>query len=260
MTVSSAIRWPLTRPVLARTSSAASGFFFCGMIEEPVENESDSLTKPNCGVDQMTISSASRDRCVAADRGDRQEFQREIAVGHAVERVARRLAEAERLGRHVAVDRKAGAGQRCRTERRFVHALDRVADARKVAAEHLDIGHAVMAEGDRLRRLQVGEARHDGRRHALRRESGRRRSAPSTPRRREAAHPSPRGGNRPRPGRCASGRCAGAPPRGRSVRPAAPRHSCGCLRARSRTRRRRSRSLAESCSARERFSLDRRPK
>ena len=29
--------------------------------------------------------------------------------------------------------------------------------------EHLDIGHAVMAEGHRLRRLQMGEAGHDGR-------------------------------------------------------------------------------------------------
>jgi hypothetical protein len=27
---------PRTRPGLARTSSAASGFFFCGMIDEPV--------------------------------------------------------------------------------------------------------------------------------------------------------------------------------------------------------------------------------
>ena len=99
MTVSSASRWPLTRPVLARTSSAASGFFFCGMIDEPVEKASDSLTKPNCGVDQMTISSASRDRCVARDRRERQELQREVAVGNAVERVAGRLAEAERLRR-----------------------------------------------------------------------------------------------------------------------------------------------------------------
>src|SRR5437899_2960170 len=61
MTVNRPTRWPLTRPVLPRTSSAASGFFFCGMIEEPVEKESESRTKPNCGVDQMMISSASRD-------------------------------------------------------------------------------------------------------------------------------------------------------------------------------------------------------
>ncbi len=59
------------------------------------------------------------------------------------------------------VDRKAGAGQRRRAERAFVHAGKAVAHARKVAAEHFDIGHAVMAERDRLRGLQVGKARHD---------------------------------------------------------------------------------------------------
>jgi hypothetical protein len=31
-----------------------------------------------------------------------------------------------------------------------------------IAAEHLDVGQHVVAEGDRLRHLQVGEARHDG--------------------------------------------------------------------------------------------------
>ncbi|MOA03443.1 hypothetical protein D3C78_1229500 [compost metagenome] len=65
MTVRSATSEPLMRPVLARTSSAASGFFFCGMIDEPVEKASDRRMKPNCGVDQITISSARRDRCVA---------------------------------------------------------------------------------------------------------------------------------------------------------------------------------------------------
>jgi len=35
------------------------------MIEEPVEKPSDRRTKRNCGVDQNTISSASRDRCMA---------------------------------------------------------------------------------------------------------------------------------------------------------------------------------------------------
>ena len=56
---------PMIRPGLARTSSAASGLRFCGMIEEPVVNLSDSRMKPNCAVDQSTISSASRDRWTA---------------------------------------------------------------------------------------------------------------------------------------------------------------------------------------------------
>ena len=37
MTVSRVTSEPYTRPVLPRTSSATSGFFFCGMMEEPVE-------------------------------------------------------------------------------------------------------------------------------------------------------------------------------------------------------------------------------
>ena len=57
---------PITRPVLARTSSAASGLRFCGMIEEPVVNLSESRTRPTSGEVQITISSAKRDMCTAA--------------------------------------------------------------------------------------------------------------------------------------------------------------------------------------------------
>ena len=45
MTVSRPTRAPVTRPVLARTSSAASGLRFCGMIELPVVKASDSRMK-----------------------------------------------------------------------------------------------------------------------------------------------------------------------------------------------------------------------
>ncbi|MNT64538.1 hypothetical protein D3C72_2024490 [compost metagenome] len=62
----------------------------------------------------------------------------------------------------MAVDGKAGAGERRCPDRAFVHVLDRVAHALAVAAEHFDIGHAVVAEGHRLGRLQMGEAGHDG--------------------------------------------------------------------------------------------------
>ena len=53
------------RPGFARISSAASGFRFCGMIEDPVEKRSLKLTKRNCALDQITSSSANRDRCTA---------------------------------------------------------------------------------------------------------------------------------------------------------------------------------------------------
>ena len=66
MTVRSATSDPITRPVLPRTSSAASGLRFCGIMLEPVVQRSGSRTKPKGADIQMMISSASRDRCMAA--------------------------------------------------------------------------------------------------------------------------------------------------------------------------------------------------
>ena len=50
---------------MARSSSAASGLRFCGMIEEPVDQASLKLMKPKAADDQTTISSAMRERWVA---------------------------------------------------------------------------------------------------------------------------------------------------------------------------------------------------
>ncbi len=97
-----------------------------------------------------------------AERGGRQELHDVIAIRHGIERVGHRRVEAQRLGGLLAVDRVRRAGERGGAERRLVHALAAVPEARTVAADHLDIGQQVMAEGDGLRRLQVGEARHDG--------------------------------------------------------------------------------------------------
>jgi hypothetical protein len=118
------------------------------MIDEPVVNLSESVMKPNCGVD-------SRDRT----RGEC--FQRKIAVGHAVEGVRHGAVEAKRFGCRVAVDRERRTGKGCRAERALVQAAAGVLHAAAVAGEHLDIGEQMMAEGDRLGRLEVGKARHD---------------------------------------------------------------------------------------------------
>ena len=53
------------RPAWPRTSSAASGLRFWGMIELPVDHWSLKLTKPNGCDAHSTNSSASRDRCNA---------------------------------------------------------------------------------------------------------------------------------------------------------------------------------------------------
>ena len=53
----------MNRPDLPRASSAMSGFFFCGMIDEPVDHASSSCTQPNSGVAHRMTSSPMRDRC-----------------------------------------------------------------------------------------------------------------------------------------------------------------------------------------------------
>ncbi|MCY1275947.1 hypothetical protein D9M70_245990 [compost metagenome] len=64
--VSRPVRWPNTRPDLPRTSSGTSGFFFCGMIEEPVQKRSGRSMNWNCALVQSTSSSEKRDRCIIA--------------------------------------------------------------------------------------------------------------------------------------------------------------------------------------------------
>ncbi len=108
----------------------------------------------------------------------------------------------------------------------------------------------MVAERHRLGRLHVGEARH--RVGGMLRPRGRRARASARPPARPArrSRRAPRGGNRSRPGRCGCARCAGACPPRRCARSAAPRCSCGCLRARRRTRTARPRSPRRSPPAR----------
>ncbi len=82
----------MSRPALPRASSAMSGFFFCGNIDEPVAYASARRRKPNSSVDHSTISSPSRERCTWVSGGDEQRLRDEVAVGDGVERVLERTA------------------------------------------------------------------------------------------------------------------------------------------------------------------------
>ena len=118
-------------------------------------------TKPNCGVDHSTSSSARRDRWIAViEAAARNSSAKSRSDTASIELRAGR-SKAKARGGRVAVDRKAGAGQRGGAERAFVEPRAGVGEAAAIAPEHLDIGQEMMAEGDRLGRLQVGEARHD---------------------------------------------------------------------------------------------------
>ncbi|MCY1421274.1 hypothetical protein D9M71_369240 [compost metagenome] len=90
------------------------------------------------------------------------EFDGEVAVGNAVQRVAGDRFEAQQFTGDRPVDGVGGAGQRGAAQRHAVGALAAVDQALVVAAEHFEPGQQVVAEGDRLGGLQVGEAGHDG--------------------------------------------------------------------------------------------------
>ena len=97
------------------------------------------------------------------DRRRRKRFQHEVAVGDGIERIRHRTIEAECFRGHVAVDREGRAGKRRGAEWAFIEPRPRIPETAAVARGHLHIGEEVMAEGHRLRRLQVGKARHHGR-------------------------------------------------------------------------------------------------
>ncbi len=94
-------------------------------------------------------------------RGGSRELDREVPIGHRVERVRAQRLEAEVAGHLLAVDRERRPGERGTAERQ---AIDTAADVRQpleVPGEHRVVRHQVMAERDRLRDLQVREAGHD---------------------------------------------------------------------------------------------------
>ena len=96
------------------------------------------------------------------DGGGGERLQDEIAVGHGIERIRHRRFETERLRRRVSVDRECGAGERRGAERTEIRALARIGEPAAVARGHLHVCEQVVPEGDGLRRLQMGEARHHG--------------------------------------------------------------------------------------------------
>ena len=94
-------------------------------------------------------------------RRSRQIIEREVAVRDTVETVSGRPIEAERIGHGMAVDGKAGAGERRAAQRALVHPRPRIREARGVAAQHLKIRHQMMTQSHGLGDLQVRKAGHD---------------------------------------------------------------------------------------------------
>ena len=110
--VSSPVRLPTNRPDLPRASSAMSGFFFCGMIDDPVAQASSSRAQPN-SVDVQRHDLLPQPGEVDAEQGRGEaELGGEVAVADGVDRVVRGAVEAELGGDGVGVQRQRRAGQR----------------------------------------------------------------------------------------------------------------------------------------------------
>ena len=116
--------------------------------------------KRNGALHQMTISSASRDRCIAeiaaAARNSRAKSRSDTASSELAAGRSKPSAAAV-ASRSIG---KRGAGQRRRAQRAFVQPAAAVREAAAIAGEHLDIGQQMVAEGDGLGGLQMGEAGH----------------------------------------------------------------------------------------------------
>ncbi len=148
------------RPTFARNNSVRSGFFFCGIALDPVENASGSTTNPNSAVANSVISSANRLRCrptnVSACRYSRMKSRSlvasmELAVGAVNPKLLRgdRPIQLERC-----------PGHRPRTQRAIIEPRRTIAQPGGITQNHLNIRQHPVRNQHRLGTLQMRIARH----------------------------------------------------------------------------------------------------
>ena len=183
-----------------------SGFFFCGMIDDPVAQASSSRAQPNSVDVQSTTSSPSRERCTPSSAAAKQNSAAKSRSLTASMRVVRRAVEAELGGDRVGVQAERGAGQRAGAERADRRPLVPVLQPVDVAGDRVGVRQQLVGDEHRLRVLQVRHARGGDVLVPLGQAEQRVLQATTAP--------------TPAPGRCAAGTAAGRWPPGR----------CGCAR------------------------------
>ncbi|RMM68329.1 hypothetical protein ALQ75_05465 [Pseudomonas savastanoi pv. glycinea] len=96
------------------------------------------------------------------DGRGRAEFDGEVAIRYAVQRITAHDIETQQFAGQFAVDRVGGACQRSAAQRHAVETLAAVDQTLVVAAEHFEPGQHMMTECNGLGSLQMGETGHDG--------------------------------------------------------------------------------------------------
>ena len=150
----------MSRPALPRASSATSGFFFCGMIEDPVDQASSSLAKPNSTVDHRMTSSLIRERSTpiiastkAASATRSRAAVPSIELGTEPSNPSSDATNSGSRPSDVPARAAEPYGERAR---RGVQ----VAQPVQVAQQRPRVRQQVVAQQDRLGRLQVGASGH----------------------------------------------------------------------------------------------------
>ena len=107
----------MSRPALPRASSAMSGFFFCGMIDDPVEKASSSTAQPNSRDVHRHTSSPNRERWTPSSAVQNKNSAAKSRSLTRVDRVRDRPGEAQLARGRLRVERQRRAGQRAGAQR-----------------------------------------------------------------------------------------------------------------------------------------------
>ena len=152
---------PIARPAWPRASSRTSGFFFCGMRDEPVASASGS-------VDEAELVGREEDQVLGEAREVRRGGARPRRGTRRRRRGRRRRRASSPSGARSRGSARARRGRRaaaCPRARREPsgHSSARASASskpRRVAPQHLDVREAPVPERHRLGALQVGVAGH----------------------------------------------------------------------------------------------------